>query len=96
MQPTNLVTRIVLLLGVILVESDGARLSRVIEGIAKSRKDFTFISMANQGIVDDGAVKLANALKFNNVVERIDLRGNNIGDEGALAFAEALKVNRKL
>ena len=96
MQATSRVTRTVLLLGIILVGADGARLGRIVEGIAKSRKDFTFISMINHGIVDDGAIKLANALKNNNVVERIDLRGNNIGDEGALAFAEALKVNRKL
>ena len=53
MQATSRVTRTVLLLGIILVGADGARLGRIVEGIAKSRKDFTFISMINNAIVDD-------------------------------------------
>ena len=77
-------TRFILLVSLVLFVSQGARLDRIVKGIAKSRKDFRFISMINHGLKDDGAIKIARALAHNTVVERIDLRGNNIGDEEQL------------
>jgi hypothetical protein len=42
---------------------------------------------------DDGAKAIAEALKVNAVVAKLDLGWNKIGDEGAIAIAESLKVN---
>eukprot|EP00900_Chrysochromulina_parva_P026478 jgi/Chrpa1/8464/Chrysochromulina_OHIO_Genome00015056-RA len=43
----------------------------------------------------EGAIAIAEALKVNAVLTKLDLYldGNNIGDDGAKAIAEALKVN---
>jgi hypothetical protein len=54
----------------------------------------TTLSLWDNSIGDEGAKAIAEALKVNEVVTTLDLRGgNNIGDEGAIAIAEALKVN---
>jgi hypothetical protein len=37
--------------------------------------------------------RLADALKVNSRLTKINLNGNSIGDEGALALVDALKVN---
>ncbi|KAL0238607.1 hypothetical protein GEMRC1_013080 [Eukaryota sp. GEM-RC1] len=44
-------------------------------------------------IGNEGAIALAEALKVNSTVTRINLEFNSIGNEGAIALAEALKVN---
>ena len=50
--------------------------------------------MYGNGIGDDGAKAIAEALKVNPVLTSLDLYGNfSIGDDGARAIAEALKVN---
>jgi hypothetical protein len=54
----------------------------------------TTLSLWDNSIGDEGAKAIAEALKVNEVVTTLDLRGgNNIGDEGVIAIAEALKVN---
>jgi hypothetical protein len=40
-----------------------------------------------------GAKSIAEAIKVNSILEKIDLNSNGIGNEGAKAVAEALKVN---
>ena len=39
---------------------------------------------------------MAEALKVNAALQKLDLRANNISDEGAKALAEGLKVNTAL
>ncbi|KAL0237829.1 hypothetical protein GEMRC1_012303 [Eukaryota sp. GEM-RC1] len=46
----------------------------------------------DNSIGTEGAIALAEALKVNSAVTRIDLMFNSIGAEGAIALAEALKV----
>ncbi|CAK9020481.1 unnamed protein product [Durusdinium trenchii] len=56
-------------------------------------------SELNLGVMQIGdalAQALAEALKVNNTVERINLEQNNIGPAGAEALAEALKVNNSV
>ena len=40
----------------------------------------------------DGAGAMADALRFNESIETLDLRGNTLGDAGASALGHALKV----
>jgi Ran GTPase-activating protein (RanGAP) involved in mRNA processing and transport len=47
-------------------------------------------------IGDDGASKLADALKVNTTLLELDLRWNKIGPDGASKLADALKVNTTL
>ncbi|KAL0238378.1 hypothetical protein GEMRC1_012851 [Eukaryota sp. GEM-RC1] len=47
----------------------------------------------NEHIGNDGAIALADALKVNSTVTKINLECNSIGTEGAIALADALKVN---
>ena len=49
-----------------------------------------------QGFSAEGLTHLAEALKVNQGLTRLELMLGNIGDEGALPFVEALKVNRTL
>ncbi len=44
------------------------------------------------GLCDNSARELAEALKTNTALTTLNLRDNSIGDEGAVALAEALKV----
>ena len=52
------------------------------------------IGLGNKGLTAHDATVVAEILKSNTSVTRVNLRGNKeIGDEGAKALAEALKVN---
>jgi len=42
----------------------------------------------HNGLGPEGAKALAEALKVNNTLQKLDLRGNNIGAGGAKAIAE--------
>ena len=50
----------------------------------------------NKEIGDEGAKALAEALKVNTTVEKLDLMYCGIGDDGAAALAEALRSNTSL
>jgi Ran GTPase-activating protein (RanGAP) involved in mRNA processing and transport len=56
----------------------------------------TIINLYNNVIGVEGALALADALKFNTSVTNINLGGNQMGAEGALALADALQVNTKV
>ena len=45
------------------------------------------------GLGDAKVVEVADLLKQNNTIKRVDLGWNNIGDTGATALAEAFRVN---
>ena len=69
---------------------------------------FIPISLSRNDIGAEGAVRLAEALKYNNTLTvlklvlidsnftPISLYGNHIGDEGAVSVAEAMKSNNTL
>ena len=50
----------------------------------------------NLEIGDEGAKALAEALKVNATVKKLELRSCGIGDDGAAALAEALRSNTSL
>ena len=51
------------------------------------------LSLGSNKISEEGAKALAEAVKVNSALQKLDLlRTNNISDEGAKALAEALKV----
>ena len=52
--------------------------------------------MSGNYIENDGAIALAEALKFNKSLTEIHLVSNDIGKDGAIALAEALKVNKSI
>ena len=59
--------------------------------------DCTSLDLGDSNIGDRGATALANALRYNTVLESLDLGYNNkIGDLGAASLAAALKVNTVL
>ncbi len=57
---------------------------------------YSTINLSYDTIGDEGAKYVAEALKVNTSLTKIDLADNNIGDEGAKDVAEALKVNTSL
>ena len=50
---------------------------------------------ANQ-INVEGCIAIAESLKYNQVLQKLDLQGINMGSAGALAIADALRVNTAL
>ncbi|KAL0239844.1 hypothetical protein GEMRC1_009952 [Eukaryota sp. GEM-RC1] len=54
---------------------------------------FTSISFSFNFIGDEGALALADVLKVNTSIKRIELSHNDIGHEGTFALAGVLKVN---
>ncbi|CAF1527230.1 unnamed protein product [Adineta steineri] len=55
------------------------------------------LDLLSNGIDDDeGACCLADALKINQAITRLDLTRNNIGPQGAQHLADALKINQTL
>jgi ankyrin repeat protein len=61
------------------------------EGFKVSK--ITWIDLVHNNIGDNGAIAIANAVKFNKNITNINLFDNEISDIGAGALAEALKVN---
>ena len=59
-------------------------------------KSFYLFIIDNNRIGDKGAVSIAQCLKKNKALTKLQLEKNQIGDEGACAIAEAIKVNKKL
>lgn len=43
-----------------------------------------------------GCIKIATALKTNNTILYLDMRGNSIRSDGAIALGQMLKVNTTL
>lgn len=43
-----------------------------------------------------GCIELADALKLNRTLTKLDVSGNNMGDEGALALSDSLRFNPHL
>jgi hypothetical protein len=54
------------------------------------------LNLWNCGICDDGAVKVAAFIKFDDTLETVWLDCNSIGPRGAKAIAEAVKCNKKV
>ena len=53
-------------------------------------------SLGRNALGAAGATAVAEALKVNRVITKLDLYGNGIGPDGAKALAEALRVNAVL
>jgi Ran GTPase-activating protein (RanGAP) involved in mRNA processing and transport len=64
--------------------------------VALSENSATEIDLSDRKLGREGAEAIAEALKVNKVVEKLNLKRCAIGDEGAIAIAEALKVNNTL
>ena len=51
---------------------------------------------ANKNITSEGAIKIAEAIKVNKILQELDISHNNISDNGAAAISDALKSNNSL
>lgn len=51
------------------------------------------LDLSWNGFGDEGALAMAEALKFNSSVEYVDLSNNRVTDEGALVLSKGLEVN---
>ncbi|CAF3905508.1 unnamed protein product [Rotaria magnacalcarata] len=72
---------------------DGYRLlARPIDAISHTDFNVTLMTLdvKRNGIEDEGAEHLANALKYNTTLTTLDLRSNGIGKRGAKYIADAL------
>ena len=49
------------------------------------------LNLSRNDLNDDFATELANCLKVNDVLWRVDISNNPIGDEGAVAILRVLK-----
>ena len=65
------------------------------DAIAASRT-LKVLGLYSNKIDNEGAERLARALKANNALEELDLGGNQINDQGAKNIASALAVNKSL
>jgi Ran GTPase-activating protein (RanGAP) involved in mRNA processing and transport len=54
------------------------------------------ITVLSLKINDNGTKKIAEALKINRTITRLDLNNNKISNDGTKVLAEALKINTKL
>jgi Ran GTPase-activating protein (RanGAP) involved in mRNA processing and transport len=61
--------------------------------VLKESSVFSFLSLGNNLITNDGAKALAEALIVNNSLEVLSLYKTKITDEGAIALSKVLKVN---
>ena len=76
-----------------LTPHDVAVVAEILESNTSVRKVFLG---SNEAIGDEGAKALAEALKENATVERLNLSDCGIGADGAAALAEALRSNTSL
>jgi Leucine Rich repeat len=61
-----------------------------------SENDPTLMQWGEHHIDNAGVSAIAEALKVNNTLTKLNVSSNSIGDAGAAVFAEALKVNKSL
>jgi hypothetical protein len=61
--------------------------------LTRKQAECTVVELYRRSIDDDGAVKMAEALKSNHGVVQLLIESNVIGDVGASAIAELLKTN---
>lgn len=73
-----------------------SKLDVYVERIEKNDPHLTTVELLGEGIGDDGAEKLAHALKINTNVTELELEGNNIGPRGAACLAAAFKTSPAL
>ena len=53
-------------------------------------------SCINKKFNNEGAIKIAEAIKVNKILQKLDISYNNISDNGAAAISDALKSNNSL
>lgn len=56
-------------------------------------KEIVILNLSSQNLTDNNIIALAEVLKDDNKIWRLDLSDNQIGDIGAKALANALKTN---
>lgn len=71
-------------------------LDSICRSIEQNEPTLRGVTVLNEPIGDDGAVRIAAALKENDVITKLDLAQCGIGDKGAQAIADMLLVNKKI
>ncbi|PIK52516.1 hypothetical protein BSL78_10614 [Apostichopus japonicus] len=72
----------------------GEVLLTVVNPVSNARKiSLKKLDLSWNGFGDEGALAMAEALKFNSSVEWIDLSNNRVTDEGALVLSKGIEVN---
>ncbi len=71
-------------------------LNYIIRQIESNDYKLTELYLSEKYIQDDGAIKIAKALKNNNKLTTLCLKMNNIGDDGIIALSQSLKENNSL
>ena len=61
-----------------------------------SLRSLTHLEESSDALGAERGLWLAEALKANNILQQLNLRGNSLGETGARALGEALKVNTTL
>lgn len=49
------------------------------------------VLLAHNGLKSEGAIDIADALRKNGTITKLDLRGNDIDDEGAVSVGRACR-----
>ena len=78
------------------LESLPKEIADVCRRLQQNDPTMTELRLGNKKIGNKETKAIAQALKMNTMLQRLDLDGNQISDDGAKALAEALKMNTVL
>jgi hypothetical protein len=67
----------------------------VLEMLRQNESAVTNLNMANNGLLAPGAFAVASALRGNNVLERLNLVGNNIGPAGVQLLVQLFDLDSR-
>jgi hypothetical protein len=72
------------------------KVSKALATALENDKVFTRVLLGDTLLGDDGCIVLSEALKKNDTIEVLELKGNNIRSDGAIALGKMLKVNQSI
>ena len=78
------------------VLKNGTQDFKRLENVLDKLNTIKIIDLYDAWIGDEGAIILAEALKYNTSITSIDLASTRMCDEGLIALSEALKVNKSI
>ena len=78
------------------VLKNGTQDFKRLENVLDKLNTIKIIDLYDAWIGDEGAIILAEALKYNTSITSIDLASTRMCDEGLIALSEALRINKTI
>ena len=70
--------------------------ARLVTCFSECLKEDDSLNLRNRGIISEGVKLIADAIKVNKTLKKLDIGVNSISDDGAAAISDSLKYNNSL